>query len=176
MNKSPLQRLLAAIHTLEDSLLVIVLAVMVVLAATDILSRTFFGGGVLWISPALRVMVLWLGLLGGMVATRSREHISIDLVNRLAPAKVAQMLSIVTNAFAAFICALVAWHANAYVEMAQEFGDIAFGDIPAWPLQAIIPFSFGIMALRFAIQTLQALFNTLTGRLPDSEHKQEANA
>lgn len=167
MKKSPLKRLLGAIHTLEDALLVIVLAIMVVLAATDILSRTLFGGGVLWIAPALRVMVLWLGLLGAMVATRTREHIAIDLVNRLAPPRLSWALAIVTSAFATFICGLVAWHGQLYVEMAQEFGDIAFGDIPAWPLQIIIPVSFGVMALRFAIQTLQAIYYTASGNLPD---------
>nr|WP_246624749.1 TRAP transporter small permease [Oceanobacter mangrovi] len=151
---------------------------MVVLAAVDILTRTLDTGAILWISPALRVMVLWLGLLGGMVATRSREHIAIDLVNRLAPARVAQLIAVITSAFATFICVLLAIHGHAYVELAREFGDVAFGDVPAWPLQIIIPFSFAVMAIRFAIQTLESLYYGVTGKTApaDEADDQEANA
>ncbi|MFK4753171.1 TRAP transporter small permease [Oceanobacter antarcticus] len=168
MKHSPLRRLLSAIHTLEDGLLVLVLLIMVLLAGIDIVARSVFGGGVMWIPPALRVMVLWLGLLGGMVATRGREHIAIDLVNRLAPKAVSEAISVVTSAFAAFICAIVAWNGYAYIELAIEFGDIAFGKIPAWPLQLIIPFSFTVMALRFAIQSLEAVIKVL-GKHPAAE-------
>ncbi|MDP2505289.1 MULTISPECIES: TRAP transporter small permease [unclassified Oceanobacter] len=161
MKHSPLRRLLGAIHTLEDGILVLVLMVMVLLAGIDIVARSVFGGGIMWIPPALRVMVLWLGLIGGMVATRGREHIAIDLVNRLAPKVVADTIAIITSAFAAFICAVIAWYGYAYIELAIEFGDIAFANIPAWPLQLIIPFSFAVMALRFAIQSIESLLNIL---------------
>ncbi|MDO6749421.1 hypothetical protein, partial [Gilvimarinus sp. 1_MG-2023] len=54
-----------------------------------------------------------------------------------------------------------AWYGYAYIELAIEFGDIAFANIPAWPLQLIIPFSFAVMALRFAIQSIESLLNIL---------------
>jgi len=151
-----MQRLLSALHKAEDTLLVSLLLAMIVLAGVDILARTLFGGGVLWIPPLLRIMVLWLGLLGALLATRSREHIAIDLINRLAPDSVARWLSVLTSLFAAVICALIAWHGQRFVQLAWEFGDVAFGRVPAWPLQLIIPISFGLMALRFAFQTVTA--------------------
>jgi C4-dicarboxylate transporter DctQ subunit len=102
-------------------------------------------------------MVLWIGLLGALLATRSREHISIDLINRLGGPVLKKVSSVMTLIFASVVSGIVAWHSGKYVQMALEFGDMAFADVPAWPLQLIIPISFGLMALRFGIQSIQTL-------------------
>jgi C4-dicarboxylate transporter DctQ subunit len=152
-----MKRLLVLVHRLEDSILVLLLLAMILLAGYDILARTLFGGGVSWIPPLLRVMVLWIGLLGALLATRSREHISIDLINRLGGPVLKKVSSVMTLIFASVVSGIVAWHSGKYVQMALEFGDMAFADVPAWPLQLIIPISFGLMALRFGIQSIQTL-------------------
>ena len=41
-----------------------------------------FDGGVYWGDSAVRVMVLWVTMLGAMVASRDDSHIRIDLVGR----------------------------------------------------------------------------------------------
>ena len=114
--------------------------------------------------------MLWVGLAGALVATRTREHIAIDLVSRLAPPAFSRFINVVTLAFAATVCVLIAWHSTIFVNMTREFDDRAFSDLPAWILQAIIPVSFGLMGLRFALQSLMALM----GKLPeDVEEKTE---
>lgn len=142
------------LHRIEDSVLVLLLLAMIILAGYDILARSLFGGGASWIPPLLRVMVLWIGLLGALLATRSQEHISIDLISKLGGQRLNRIASTVTRAFAAVVCCLIGWYSAQYVELAFEFQDIAFADIPAWPLQLIIPFSFGLMALRFLLQSI----------------------
>tara|TARA_B110000008_G_scaffold152928_1_gene154075 strand:+ start:93 stop:572 length:480 start_codon:yes stop_codon:yes gene_type:complete len=158
-----MKRLLVLVHRLEDSILVLLLLAMILLAGYDILARTLFGGGVSWIPPLLRVMVLWIGLLGALLATRSREHISIDLINRLGGPVLKKVSSVMTLIFASVVSGIVAWHSGKYVQMALEFGDMAFADVPAWPLQLIIPISFGLMALRFGIQSIQTLIGKEVG-------------
>ncbi|MDF1761872.1 MAG: TRAP transporter small permease [Oleibacter sp.] len=153
-----MKRVITVLNRVEDSLLIALLLSMILLAGYDIVARTLFGGGVSWIPPLLRNMVLWLGLLGALLATRTREHIAIDLINRLAGDKVKRILSVITQAFAAVICGLIGWFSAQYIGLAREFGDIAFADIPSWPLQLIIPISFSLMALRFAAQSIQSVF------------------
>lgn len=160
-----MKQLLRAIHRGEDALLVIILLVMIVLAGVDIIARLLFGGGISWVPPFLRVLVLWLGLLGALLATRSREHIAIDLASRLAGPILRRVLAAVTALFAALVCGLIAWHSGLFVELAYEFGDVAFNRVPAWPLQLIIPISFGLMAIRFALQSVLAA----GGNLPEAE-------
>lgn len=152
-----MKKLLTLIHRLEDSILVLLLLAMIVLAGFDILARSLFGGGIAWIPPLLRIMVLWVGLLGALLATRTREHIGIDLINRLGGPIVKRVSAVLSLGFAAVVSGIVAWYSAAYVELAREFGDMAFGDIPAWPMQLIIPVSFGLMSLRFALQSLTSL-------------------
>jgi TRAP-type C4-dicarboxylate transport system permease small subunit len=53
------------LHRAEDALLVVLLSTMIVLAGTQIILRNFLDSGFVWIDPLLRVLVLWLGLLGG---------------------------------------------------------------------------------------------------------------
>ncbi|MAQ99140.1 MAG: C4-dicarboxylate ABC transporter permease [Oceanospirillaceae bacterium] len=165
-----MSQIIRVLHRLEDGILVLLLLSMIVLAGVDILARLLFGGGLVWVTPLLRVMVLWVGLAGALVATRTREHIAIDLVSRLAPPAFSRFINVVTLAFAATVCVLIAWHSTIFVNMTREFDDRAFSDLPAWILQAIIPVSFGLMGLRFALQSLMALM----GKLPeDVEEKTE---
>ena len=70
------------IHRIEDALLVLLLSIMIVLATTQILLRNFFDLGFVWADPLLRVMVLWLGMIGATVATRDNRHIRIDLLSQ----------------------------------------------------------------------------------------------
>ncbi len=73
-------RLLAgALGRLEDALLVALLGVLLLLASTQILLRNLFDAGLTWADPLLRVLVLWLGLLGAMIASRSGKHITLDV-------------------------------------------------------------------------------------------------
>lgn len=149
-----MKRLNLWLHRIEDGILVAILLAMILLAGADILARTLFNGGIIWAAPVLRVMVLWVGLLGALLATRSREHISIDLLSRLLSKRPRALVRSVGSLFAAVVCGLLAWHAQEFVKVAWEFGDTAFSKVPAWPLQLIIPISFYLMALRFALQTL----------------------
>ena len=71
------------LHRAEDALLVLLLSAMIALASTQILLRNLFDSGFVWIDPLLRVLVLWLGLIGATVATRNNRHIRIDLLSKL---------------------------------------------------------------------------------------------
>lgn len=151
-----MRQLIRYVRYIEDSILISLLLAMVLLAGFDILARLLFGGGVSWISPLLKIMVLWVGLLGALLATRTKEHIAIDIVGRLAPVYVKKTLAIITSLFSATVCLLVAWFSQEFVRFAWQFGDIAFARVPAWPLQLIIPICFFFMGLRFLLQTGEA--------------------
>ncbi len=144
------------LRLVEDGILVSILLAMILLAGFDILARTLFGGGVAWIAPLLKVMVLWVGLLGALLATRTREHIAIDIVARVAPLTLRQILLVITSLFSAVVCLIIAWYSQQFVHFSKEFGDIAFARLPAWPFQSIIPICFLLMGLRFLMQSVIA--------------------
>jgi len=143
---------------IEESLLALLLGVMVILATSQIFMRNLWESGVDWSDPLLRVLVLWLGLLGAMAATRDGSHIKIDLLTKLLPAAATRYLPPITNLVSAVICAIVCYHASRFVMMEYEDGAAAFATVPAWLCEIIIPIGFGLMALRFFSDTITGLF------------------
>lgn len=141
----------------EESLLALLLGVMIILATSQIFMRNIWESGVDWSDPLLRVLVLWLGLLGAMAATRDGSHIKIDLLTKLLPAAAARYLNPLTNLISATICAIVCYHSSRFVMMEYEDGVTAFANVPAWLCEIIIPIGFGLMALRFFADTITSL-------------------
>jgi len=145
------KRINRLIHLLEDGLLIFTLTAMILLALSQIVLRNLFDSGIEWSEPLLRVMVMWLGLLGAIAATKQNSHISIDVVSRLLPNKGKVISAVIANLFSAVICAVVSYYAFKFVLMEYEDGMMAFSNIPAWLCESIIPIGFGLMALRFLI-------------------------
>ncbi len=146
-----LNRLLAFLYRLESGLLVLMLFSILGLALVQIGARLFFDSGVVWADPLIRVMVMWLGLLGAIAASADNRHISIDLLSRYLSPLLSSMSQAMGSGFAAIVCGFVSFYAANMVTMDREFmrGDLA--GIPLWCLGLIIPIGFFVMGLRFLI-------------------------
>lgn len=136
------------LHRAEDALLALLLATTILLASLQIVLRYAFDAGITWGDPLLRVLVLWIGLLGALAATRERRHITIDVIARLLPARGKAAAGAVTSLFAGVVSGIVAYHGARFVASELEFGSATFAGVPAWALEAVIPFAFGLIALR----------------------------
>lgn len=147
-----LARCVRVLHRAEDVLLALLLTAMVLLASLQILLRHGFDAGLTWADPMLRVGVLWLGLLGALAATRERRHINVDVLSKLLPARAKAAADALTSLFAAVVSSIVAVHAARFVLSELRFGSVAFSGVPAWSLEAVIPFAFGMIALRFLLR------------------------
>jgi TRAP-type C4-dicarboxylate transport system permease small subunit len=161
-----LERGVRALHRAEDALLALFLTATILLAALQIALRHAFDAGITWGDPLLRVLVLWLGLLGALAATRERRHITIDVIARLLPARGKAVADAVTSLFAAIVSATVAFYAARFVASEVEFGSVAFAGIPAWALEVVIPVAFGLIALRFLLQFATDVTAALSGEPP----------
>ena len=149
MNKRHIVRLIKAVNKIEDWLLISMLAIMVILAVTQIVYRNFSGGGVAWIDPLLRMLVLWVALSGAVIASRTDNHIRIDFFAKYISGKYYIYIKRVVHAYCVVICAVIAWYSIKFVQMDYEYETVAFAGIPAWITELIIPVAFGLMALRY---------------------------
>lgn len=152
-----LKKLIYLAHRLEDSVLVLALCSMLFMALLQIVLRNLFDSGFLWAESFLRILVLWVAMLGAMVATRERNHISIDLMSRMLDPRVYSLMRILTQLFAAGICFTVAWYCVEYIQYEYMDGTIAFADVPVWVCQSILPVGFAVMGIRFVISLLPGM-------------------
>ncbi len=149
-----IQRLSQALARLEDLLLALLLTGMILLAAGQIFSRNLFSHGLLWGEPLLRLLVLWLAMLGAMAATRDGRHIHIDVLSRFLPPAMKHGAQRLTDIFSALVCGLLAWHAGRFVYDEWQGGLEFFSGVPAWAAELIMPLGFGVMGLRFLLRSL----------------------
>lgn len=154
---------LAMLAKIEDGLLVLILVAMVLLAFVQILLRNVFGIGLIWIEPLVRQMLLWVALVGAMVATREHHHITVDAVSRFVSGRVRNLVAFVCDAFASVVCGLMTY--ACFQVFFMEFQDPKLGQImtglPVWASLLTLPLAFGVMTLRFFRFSLLSLRKTV---------------
>ncbi|MEO1036855.1 MAG: TRAP transporter small permease [Pseudomonadota bacterium] len=158
-----IRRLGHAVAWIEDAALVLVLLALIGLATTEIVLRNVFDTGLVWAPELTRLMVLWLALLGAVVASRSDRHIRIDVLARLLPPRGRLVVTLLVDVFTIGVLALLCFHSARFVLDAYEFEDTLLEALPAWWFQIILPIGFGLMVLHQLVLAFARLM-TLAGR------------
>ena len=134
---------------LESIALVILLSALILLAVGQIVARELFSTGLALADELIKFIVLWIALIAAIAASRSDRHLRIDALSQFVAQRFARYPRIVVDAFAGFMCGLLAWHSWRYLQLTVEFGDTVLGDLPAWMAYALLPLSFVLMSYRF---------------------------
>ena len=143
------------VHLIENIMLVVLLSTMIMLASTQIILRNLFDFGLVWADPLLRIMVLWLGMIGATVASRDNRHIHIDLISRLFSKTWYLLIQTFVGQFTAWVCLLIAWHGAYWVQLEYLDGMIGLSGIPAWMFEIIIPITFALIGIRYFLFSIR---------------------
>ncbi len=143
------ERVATVVRFLEDGLLIVLLVAMVGLALYQIVARNFFSSGLLWGDGLLRVMVLWVGMLGALAATREDRHINVDVLSRFLPPRSKAGARVVTDLFTTLVTAALSWYAGRLVLSDRAAGSLAFATVPIWVCELVLPVAFALIAVRF---------------------------
>jgi TRAP-type C4-dicarboxylate transport system permease small subunit len=159
INKKPVfpLNIQAFLQKIEDGILVGLLLLMIFIAVLQIFLRNLFDSGILWGDPLVRILVLWIGLIGAMVASRDNHHISIDVISRYLPDKIKKLSNLIISIFTSLVCAVMAYYSLIFVIMEKNDGILAFATIPAWVCESIIPVSFVIISFRYLLLSFTRL-------------------
>lgn len=130
---------------------------MVVLASSQVIMRNFLDSGFSWGDPLLRLLVLWLALMGAMVATRLERHITVDALQRILSPDLQRAARLLTKVATAMVCALLAWHSARLIALDYEYQDMLTEHVPAWIGDLILPVAFSVMTLRLVYQAIMVL-------------------
>jgi len=146
-----------ALLKMESFLLVSLFLTMLITSVTQIILRNLFDMGIVWADTFLRISVLWLGLMGALVASRTNNHISMNLGQKYLSDHNQIRVKIILYFFTAAICFIISWFGSNLVLMEYEEAGLAFAYIPIWVTVLIIPIAFVIMGLRYLTFSLLLL-------------------
>ena len=132
---------------------------MVALSVLQIVNRQFLGGSIAmpWADELVKIIVLWLAMVGSVAACRDNKHIRIDLVSHLLSGPIIAWSRVIVDLFAAGVCAMIAWQAWRLIREERSWGDTALVDIPVWTLHVIVPVAFFLISYRFLVGIAQQI-------------------
>ena len=141
----------------ENAALVVLLATLVLLAVGQIILREVFETGFFRADELVKLLVLWLAMVGSIAATRDNRHIRIDALSHLLPDGAVTAIRLFVDTFAAIVCGVIAWQAWRYLQLEIEFEDTVLINVPAWLAHVIVPGAFALMSYRFAVAVLKGI-------------------
>lgn len=147
----------------ENFALVALLGTMVVLAVLQIVLRQFFDDGIVWADELIKIIVLWLAMIGSIAAARDNRHIRIDLLSHILPERGVILTRMLVDLFAAVVCAVIAWQAWRYLQIEIEFEETVLLNLPAWMAHSIVPAAFLLICYRFLVSVLKEVYEMFRG-------------
>ncbi len=148
----------------ENTVLVLLLTAMIVLAVGQIALRELFETGIIWADELIKLLVLWIAMLGSIAASRDDRHLRIDVLSHALSEKMISLTRLVVEIFAAVVCGVVAWHAFRWLQIELEYQDTVLVDFPAWLAHGIVPLAFILMTYRFALSSIKRAMQLKTAR------------
>ncbi|MDE2906729.1 MAG: TRAP transporter small permease, partial [Acidobacteriota bacterium] len=139
---------LGFLHKSEELLAAGALAAMVLLPLAEIVVRPIVTGGIPGSIPFVQHLTLWVGFLGAGLAARQHKLIALATATFIPEGAARQVAQGFAATVGATVSALLSWSAIDIVVIEMEIGgEIALG-IPSWVFQLVLPFAFGVIAVR----------------------------
>lgn len=124
---------------------------MLLVAALQVIAREF-GLGFYWGDDLVRMAVLWVTMVGAVVAIGDSKHIRIDLIDRLFSDLAKRVAWVVSCLATAVVCVVFGYYSLDMVGWDYVDGTPGVGQAPAWIFETVIPGSAFLMAVRFTLQ------------------------
>src|SRR5438445_308191 len=140
----PLRWLWAA----ENLFVAFALAALMLLPLIEIVGRKIFHRGLDDAAAIQQHLVLIIGLLGGMFAARDRRLLSLSTLTTFLKGRWQSFARVFSSSFAAGITVFLCLAALQLVQSERGGGKVLAYGVPLWVVQLIMPFGFGVIALR----------------------------
>ena len=147
-----------------NTTLVLLFFAMLGLAITQVALRYFFHSSISFADVLARNLVMWVGLLGAILATPENKHFHIDVLTRFLNNRSQLWLRAITNLFSSVVCYFLGRAATTFLLLDPDTK--IFLTIPAAAVESILPVSFYLMMVLFAIRTIGSIVEGM--RFPHS--------
>ncbi|MDR0568458.1 MAG: TRAP transporter large permease subunit [Spirochaetaceae bacterium] len=138
-------------HGIERWLCYLALIGLALLPVGESLVRLIFKTGIPDETDTMAHLLLLVGLLSGMIAAETKEHLAIGLVQNFCSGRVKAGISVFTGLLSAFLLTIIAFCGASFVKIGLTPWRV-IGFIPDQIYALIIPIGYAVMAVRFALQ------------------------
>jgi TRAP-type C4-dicarboxylate transport system permease small subunit len=142
---------LAFLIKLEEWVLSAMLGAMILLACYQIGLRWFTSGGLSWIDPLVRYLVLWSGMMGAVLATARDQHITLDIAGFMVSEPIQAGLKLLAGLVSVVVSFFLLVASMRFVAGEREFPISGLLGISTWIWNLIFPIAFAIILIHFAL-------------------------
>ena len=135
------------LNIFEDSFSILALSLMTALPVIEMIARLFRWSGIPGSAVIVQQLTLWIGMLGGMLASRSGRLLGLSSSSFLPQAWIAPA-KIFWSAALAAVAACLAYASWIFVQSERESGSYLLPGLPKWTALAIMLIGFAVIALR----------------------------
>jgi len=149
----------------ENTLLVLLLTVTVIMAFLQVILREFWSTGIIWADVFLRHLVLWIGFLGAALAAKEARHFSIDIITKRLPSIYRRIVQVLLHLTAATVCyflfsAGASFLSDEILYNTQPLFTVFGLNVMAYDFEVIIPAGFALVGIHFLFRAIEV---ALTG-------------
>ena len=150
---------------LEEMLLVILLAAIVLVMLYQIVRRYLFNSSLSWSEELGKFLFVWISWMGISLGQREGEHIKITMLTDRLPFRLAQIVNIISDIVVIIICAVIFYYG---VELVVAQGNVPYAGIKistSWGYLAVV-LGCGLMILRTLVSIKRSALTLINGKLP----------
>jgi C4-dicarboxylate transporter, DctM subunit len=132
----------------ENVLATFALGGIMLLPLAEIVIRPLNGVGIKGSAPFAQNLTLWVGLLGAAIAAREGKLLTLATGEYLPEGRVTAFAHIAAATLGAAVSTMFAFGGWQLVQSGIAGGDVIAVGVPVWVADLVIPFAFGLIALR----------------------------
>lgn len=163
-------RLSAIFGRVFDALAIVaalILLAMVAIVTADIVLRNSTGGGFAWANEVSEYALYLMTLLTAPWLLRRGQHVRLDIVLTLVPARVAWLMEAVGDALGFAVSVVLVRYGTAMTADSARLGAITIKNLvfPEWWLLAPLPATFVLLTIEFVFRFDRLLKGERTRRI-----------
>jgi TRAP-type transport system small permease protein len=163
-------RLSAMFGRLLDALAMaaaLILLAMVAIVTADIVLRNSTGGGFAWANEVSEYALYLITLLAAPWLLRRGQHVRLDIILTLVPARVAWLMEAAGDALGFCVSVVLVRYGLAMTADSARLGAITIKNLvfPEWWLLAPLPATFALLAIEFVFRFDRLLKGERTRRI-----------
>ncbi len=135
-------------HRIENAIVALALAAMVLLPIAEIALRALFHVGIPGVQALTQHLVLAVGLLGPALAARDGRLLTISTLQMFMTGTARIAAHVFSNGVAAVVTAFLCIAAVQFVQSEREAGGDLIPGLPSWWVELLLPVGFALILMR----------------------------